>query len=38
MKFNQWYIVKLRGESNRISFSTEEAAKIAKDIGIDFTK
>ena len=38
MKNTQWYIVKLRGEKNRLSFTSEEACKIAKKIGIDFTK
>ena len=38
MKNTQWYIVKLRGEKNRLSFTSEEACKRAKKIGIDFTK
>lgn len=38
MNHTQWYIMKLRGESNRLSFTIEEASKIAKNIGIDFTK
>ena len=38
MKHSQWYILKVRGENNRISFTIEEAAEIAKKIGIDFSK
>ena len=30
MKHSQWYILKVRGENNRISFTIEEAAEIAK--------
>ena len=38
MKHSQWYILKVSGENNRISFTIEEAAEIAKKIGIDFSK
>lgn len=38
MKHTQWYILKVRGENNRISFTMEEAAEIANKIGIDFSK
>ena len=34
MKHTQWYILKVRGENNRISFTMEEAAEIAKKYGI----
>lgn len=38
MKHTQWYIMKLRGQKNRISFTSQEASEIAKKIGIDFSK
>lgn len=38
MKGTQWYILKARGEKTRISFTMEEAARIANKIGIDFSK
>lgn len=38
MKHTQWYLIKLRGDSQRISFTSEDAKDIARKIGIDFTK
>lgn len=38
MKHTQWYLIKLRGDIQKISFTSEEAKDIARKIGIDFTK
>lgn len=38
MKHNTWVIMKLRGDTKKISFTTDEASKIAKDLNIDFSK
>ena len=38
MKHTQWYILKVRGEENRISFTMEESGEIAKKIGNGFGK
>lgn len=38
MKFNHWTILKSRGETNKTSFTVEEAKKIANALNIDFSK
>lgn len=38
MKFNHWTILKSRGDANKISFTVEEAKKIANALNIDFSK
>lgn len=38
MKHSTWIIWKLRDVNNKTSFTLDEASKIAKTIGIDFSK
>ncbi|WP_315081312.1 DUF5661 family protein [uncultured Clostridium sp.] len=38
MKHNHWTILKYRGETNKISFTIEEAKQIADALNIDFSK
>ena len=38
MNNTKWYLIKLRGDANKLSFTSVEACEIAKKIGIDFTK
>jgi len=38
MKHSTWIIWKLRDEPNKTSFTLDEASKIAKTLGIDFSK
>ena len=38
MQHTNWIIMKLRGDPKKISFTIEEASKIAKDLKIDFSK
>lgn len=37
MSNTKWYLIKLRGEDNKVSFTMDEARDIAKKIGIDFS-
>ncbi|WP_252236153.1 DUF5661 family protein [Clostridium sp. CH2] len=38
MKLNHWTVLKSRGETNKTSFTVEEAKKIANALNIDFSK
>lgn len=38
MKYCKWIRKKTRGEKNKLIFTREEAAEIAKNLGIDFSK
>lgn len=38
MSNTKWYLIKLRGEASKSSFTMAEASDIAKKIGIDFSK